>query len=72
VDVTSSVVNLHSNTIPVGGLSTDLGSNPAPGTADLDVRYVPVSIPVMPSWGLLIMALLLGMMATFRIGFKRL
>jgi hypothetical protein len=72
VDVTSSVVNLYSNTIPIGGLSTDLGSNPAPGTADLDVRYEPVSIPVMPDWGLLIMALLLGLMATFRIGFNRL
>ncbi|MBW9263464.1 MAG: hypothetical protein K1564_18015, partial [Candidatus Thiodiazotropha sp. (ex. Lucinisca nassula)] len=71
VDVTSSVVNLYTNTIPTGGLTTDLGSNPTPGTADLNVTYEPVSIPVMPHWGLLLMAALLGMIAASRLAVNR-
>ncbi|MCG8090719.1 MAG: hypothetical protein AB2767_17135 [Candidatus Thiodiazotropha taylori] len=71
VDVTSSVVSLYTNTIPAGGLTTDLGSNPAPGTADLNVSYEPVSIPVMPHWGLLLMAALLGMIAASRLAVNR-
>jgi uncharacterized repeat protein (TIGR01451 family) len=71
VDVTSSVVNLYTNTIPAGGLNTDLGSNPTPGTATLDVTYEPVSIPVMPHWGLLLMAALLAMIAASRIAVNR-
>ncbi|MCG8487589.1 MAG: hypothetical protein MI756_08985 [Chromatiales bacterium] len=71
VDVTSSVVNLYTNTIPVGGLTTDLGSNPAAGTADLNVAYEPVSIPVMPHWGLLLMTALLGMIAASRLAVQR-
>jgi uncharacterized repeat protein (TIGR01451 family) len=68
VDVTSSVLNTYTNTIPAGGLSTDLGDNPNPASAELRVSYVPVSIPVMPYWGMLLMGALLVLIASRRIG----
>ncbi|MES9942758.1 MAG: hypothetical protein ABW104_16635 [Candidatus Thiodiazotropha sp. 6PLUC2] len=67
VDITSSVVSAYTNTIPAGGLTTDLGDNPNPGSAVLNVTYEPVSIPVTGFWGLLLMALLLGFIATYQI-----
>ncbi|MCG7916780.1 MAG: IPTL-CTERM sorting domain-containing protein [Candidatus Thiodiazotropha taylori] len=39
--------------------------------ADLNVSYEPVSIPVMPHWGLLLMAALLGMIAASRLAVNR-
>jgi uncharacterized repeat protein (TIGR01451 family) len=68
VDVTSSVVNTYLNTIPTDALTTDLGNNPNPGSDELRVTYVPVSIPVMPYWGMLLMGLLLMLIAAYRIG----
>ncbi|MES9861095.1 MAG: hypothetical protein ABW157_09090 [Candidatus Thiodiazotropha sp. LLP2] len=67
VDITSSVVSAYTNTIPAGGLTTDLGDNPNPGSAVLNVTYEPVSIPITGFWGLLLMVLLLGFIATYQI-----
>lgn len=37
VDVTASTAGVHTNNIPIGGLSTDFGDNPEPANAELTV-----------------------------------
>ena len=60
VDITATSIDNYTNEIPAGALVTDLGSNAMPSSDVLRVgARPPVSIPVMPHWGL---ALLVGLL----------
>jgi hypothetical protein len=63
VNLTSDVINTYTNTIPVGSLTTDLGSNPSASSATLTVAVIPHKIPVMPYWGLVLLGALLSLIA---------
>ncbi|MET0029466.1 MAG: IPTL-CTERM sorting domain-containing protein [Candidatus Thiodiazotropha sp.] len=66
VDITSSVVNTYTNTIPAGGLTTTLGNNPVPGTTQMRVTLEPVSIPTLDRWGIALLASLMVILAGYR------
>lgn len=59
VDVTSALVGVYVNTLPIDALMTSNGNNPAPASATLTVRAAvgAAPIPAMSVWSQLLLAL---------------
>jgi hypothetical protein len=69
VDVTAATVGSFLNTLPVGALSTDLGSSPAPPGPGVLLIALGAGgatvIPTLNEWGMIIFMVLAGLMSIY-------